>query len=53
MHKPDARGYFGAQFGGRFVPEVLYEALAELERGMEAAFADPAFWTEYLSLIHI
>jgi len=50
MQKPDARGYFGA-FGGKFVPEVLVEALAELESGMEAAFADPAFWDEYHALL--
>jgi tryptophan synthase beta chain len=46
MQKPDARGYFG-RFGGVFVPEVLVEALAELERAMNAAFDDPAFWREY------
>ncbi len=46
MHKPDSRGYFG-QFGGTFVPEVLVEALAALEREMNAAFDDPAFWREY------
>jgi len=51
MHRPDARGYFGGAFGGKFVPEVLYEALAELERGMDAAFADPAFWNEYHALL--
>jgi tryptophan synthase beta chain len=51
MQKPDARGYFGGRFGGRFVPEVLFEALAELERGMDAAFADPAFWSEYHALL--
>lgn len=50
MDKPDARGYFGA-FGGSFVPEVLVEALAELEAGMEAAFADPAFWSEYHAIL--
>jgi tryptophan synthase beta chain len=50
MHRPDARGYFGA-FGGKFVPEVLWEALAELERSMDAAFADPAFWEEYHALL--
>ncbi|MGP6159560.1 MAG: tryptophan synthase subunit beta [Vulcanimicrobiaceae bacterium] len=50
MHKPDERGYFGT-FGGKFVPEVLVEALAELERGMEAAFADLAFWDEYHTLL--
>jgi len=33
MHKPDARGYFG-RFGGKFVPEVLIEPLAQLERAM-------------------
>ncbi len=46
MHKPDARGYFG-RFGGRFVPEVLVEPLAALERSVEAAFADPHFWRAY------
>jgi tryptophan synthase beta chain len=49
--KPDARGYFGGTFGGKFVPEVLFEALAELERGMDAAFADPAFWDEYRAVL--
>jgi tryptophan synthase beta chain len=46
MQKPDARGYFGA-FGGTFVPEVLVEALVQLERAMNEAFADPSFWDEY------
>ncbi len=50
MHKPDARGYFG-RFGGRFVPEVLFEALAELERAMNDAFGDSAFWTEYNAIL--
>jgi tryptophan synthase beta chain len=51
MHKPDARGYFGEKFGGKFVPEVLVEALTELEAGMEAAFADPSFWAEYHAIL--
>ncbi len=46
MRAPDARGYFG-EFGGRFVPEVLIDALDELERAMTAAFADATFWDEY------
>jgi tryptophan synthase beta chain len=46
MRDPDARGYFG-RFGGKFVPEVLYDALAQLEAGMRDAFSDPAFWAEY------
>ena len=48
--KPDALGYFG-EFGGRFVPEVLVAALSELEREIESAFADPAFWREYESVL--
>src|SRR6202011_4650260 len=47
---PDARGYFG-RFGGVFVPEVLVEALARLEAATQEAFADPAFWSEYESLL--
>ena len=37
--------YFG-QFGGRFVPEALIEALDELEDAWEKAKVDPAFATE-------
>jgi tryptophan synthase beta chain len=51
MQRPDARGYFGSGFGGKFVPEVLVEALSELERGMDAAFADAAFWDEYHAIL--
>lgn len=43
-------GYFG-DFGGRFVPEVLIDALESLEREMHAAFADPAFWAEYEEIL--
>jgi tryptophan synthase beta chain len=50
VRRPDARGYFG-EFGGRFVPEVLVAALDELERAVDAAFADPAFWSEYRALL--
>jgi tryptophan synthase beta chain len=51
MQKPDSRGYFGGTFGGKFVPEVLIAALEELEAGMNAAFADPAFWSEYEAIL--
>jgi len=47
---PDARGYFG-RFGGMFVPEVLVDALARLDAAMRDAFADPAFWDEYATLL--
>jgi tryptophan synthase beta chain len=51
VKKPDARGYFG-EFGGRYVPEVLIAALDELERAVDGAFADPAFWDEYHAVLH-
>lgn len=42
---PDERGRFGP-FGGKFVPESLMAALAELENAYEAAHNDPAFQAE-------
>ncbi len=42
MAEPDADGRFG-RFGGRFVPETLIPALAELEQGFRDAWADPGF----------
>ncbi len=48
--RPDARGYFG-EFGGRFVPEVLFGALEALEIAMDEAFADPMFWQEYRDVL--
>ncbi len=47
---PDDRGYFG-EFGGRFVPETIMTALAELERETEAAFADASFREELDALL--
>jgi len=41
--------YYG-EFGGRFVPESLIEALDELEAAYRAAQADPAFNEELLEL---
>ncbi len=43
---PDARGYFG-QYGGKFVPETLMPALAELEKAYTDAMADRAFYEEF------
>src|SRR3989344_6013055 len=36
------RGYFG-QFGGQFVPELLYPGLVELERAFNQEKKDPSF----------
>jgi tryptophan synthase beta chain len=43
---PDERGYFG-QFGGKFVPETLMPALAELELAYREAQAAPEFKGEF------
>ena len=47
---PDARGRFG-DFGGAFVPEVLYPVLAELRDAWASAQADPAYWQELGDLL--
>ena len=46
---PDAGGHFG-RFGGRYVPEALMHALAELEQAWEAAKQDTAFQSEHEEL---
>jgi tryptophan synthase beta chain len=45
-----AGGRFGA-YGGRYVPETLMAALAELAALYDAAREDPAFWAEYSALL--
>ena len=41
----------GRQFGGRYVPETLMAALADLERAYEALRHDPRFWSELRELL--
>ncbi len=48
---PDPRGYFGP-YGGKYVPETLLPALAELEQAYEQARGDPTFWQELEGLLH-
>lgn len=42
LERPDATGRFG-RFGGKYVPETLIAALAELEVAYASAMADPEF----------
>jgi tryptophan synthase beta chain len=49
MARPDKRGYFGA-YGGKFVPETLMPALAELEAAYAAARDDSSFQEEFARL---
>ncbi|HUY54774.1 MAG TPA: tryptophan synthase subunit beta [Candidatus Nanopelagicaceae bacterium] len=46
---PPPAGRYG-EFGGRFVPETVMPALAELEAAAVAAFADPQFLAELADL---
>lgn len=46
LARPDAAGRFG-EYGGRFAPETLMPALAELETEFESAWTDPAFVSEF------
>jgi tryptophan synthase beta chain len=50
MQPPDARGYFGA-FGGQYVPEVLYQAVRDLEEAVDRAFGNPTFWQQYQAIL--
>lgn len=42
MGEPDARGRFG-EFGGRYLPEALVPACAEVEAAFRRAWVDPGF----------
>ncbi len=50
MEGPDEHGRFG-RFGGRFVPETLVPACAELEDAFRSAWADDGFRAEFHSLL--
>ena len=50
MTYPDSEGRFG-EFGGRYAPETLMEALTELETAFFEAWADPDFKSEYHRLL--
>ncbi|MDP1821209.1 MAG: tryptophan synthase subunit beta [Acidimicrobiales bacterium] len=51
MGDPGGTGRFG-DFGGRFVPETLIPACAELEAAFRAAWADAEFRKELADLLH-
>src|SRR3954452_21453003 len=48
--EPEDRGRFG-EYGGRFAPETLVPALAELEANFRDAWSDDAFRAEYAALL--
>ncbi len=44
------KGYFG-DFGGCYLPEILFSTIRQLEQAFAVAKADPAFWQEYAALM--
>lgn len=46
----DERGYYG-EFGGAFIPEMLYPNTEELRRNYRSITEDPAFKEEFKSLL--
>lgn len=50
VQRPDSLGRFG-KFGGKYVPETLMPALAELEAAFYQYKADPAFQQEFQGLL--
>ena len=47
---PNSQGRFGP-YGGKFVPETLMAALAELETAYDEARQDDSFWSEFEDLL--
>ncbi|RUR83314.1 tryptophan synthase subunit beta [Chlorogloeopsis fritschii PCC 9212] len=50
-HRPDPQGRFG-RFGGKYVPETLMPALAELETAYQQYRHEPGFVAELQQLLH-
>ncbi|NLR89590.1 MULTISPECIES: tryptophan synthase subunit beta [Flammeovirga] len=48
--QPDQNGYYG-QFGGAYIPEMLYPNVKELKDNYEAMIADPKFKEEFDGLL--
>ena len=46
----DNKGYYG-EFGGAFIPEILYKNIEDLNREYEKAVADPDFEKEWMDLL--
>ena len=48
--KPDENGYYG-EFGGAFIPEMLYQNVEELKAAYLSIIADPIFQKEFHALL--
>jgi len=50
-YQPDEKGYFG-EFGGAFIPEMLYPNVKELQENYLRIIEDPDFRSEYRYLLN-
>ncbi|SZD74163.1 Tryptophan synthase beta chain [Candidatus Ornithobacterium hominis] len=50
MKNPDELGYYG-EFGGAFIPEMLYPNIQELQRNYQSILADEKFVCQYEDLL--
>ncbi|WP_119058518.1 tryptophan synthase subunit beta [Candidatus Ornithobacterium hominis] len=50
MKNPDELGYYG-EFGGAFIPEMLYPNIQELQRNYQSILADEKFICQYEDLL--
>lgn len=50
-YQVDQRGYYG-NFGGAYIPEMLYPNVEELRTRYIGIIDDPAFQKEFLELLH-
>ncbi|MBN2010760.1 tryptophan synthase subunit beta [candidate division KSB1 bacterium] len=48
--QPGHEGYYG-EYGGAYIPEILWSTIEELKTALKNAKADPDFWQEYISLM--
>jgi len=49
--QPDEQGYYG-EFGGAYVPEMLYPNVEELRLRYRSIMEEPAFRAEFMQLLH-
>ena len=48
--RPDEQGYYG-EFGGAYIPEMLYQNVEELRSQYLSIYNDPLFQAEYHALL--
>ena len=47
---PDLQGYYG-DFGGAFIPEMLFQNVEQLQQSYQLIYNDPAFQKDFHALL--